>query len=529
MTWSGLTWLGAGSGCPACGCAIELTCGVPITVDLPGESEAAACAGGELKRCALCEPVISAPCNTARFRFQATSSVAAISTRGSAAGDTVVQVFRLMSSEPCPIPDTFPIACSDDLLCEERPLLARAYMDCLEFGARYEVVVMVREPPPGGIVVELECLTGFADCNRNCIDDAVDVQQGNSEDCNANFIPDECEPDCGGYPPGCAPFEDCNQNCVPDSEEIDGNDCNGNGILDACDGDCDLNGIADECDLADDPGLDGNGNGLIDACECGCTDVVFVIDDTGSMSGAIAQVREELNTIVEAALTGSTGDLRFGLVTFKDVVSVQNTLTADLKAVQESIVGLAATGGAFVPEASDEALRAIIEGSAQCGDGGGGFSTPFREECFRIAILITDATPGGCDDQYVPGIDDVAARARADDALANGIRISAIYVPTGGYNETIAVIMNTYAMRTGGVFSPVAANGTGTADAVVEVLFQCFACTADLDHSGEVDFADLLGLLASWGSCTGCPADLDFDGEVGFTDLLVILSTWGDC
>ncbi|MHC5026590.1 MAG: LVIVD repeat-containing protein [Planctomycetota bacterium] len=55
------------------------------------------------------------------------------------------------------------------------------------------------------------------------------------------------------------------------------------------------------------------------------------------------------------------------------------------------------------------------------------------------------------------------------------------------------------------------------------------SCPADIDASGAIDFADLLGVLSSWGPCDACPADLDGDGAVGFTDLLAVLSAWGPC
>ena len=54
-------------------------------------------------------------------------------------------------------------------------------------------------------------------------------------------------------------------------------------------------------------------------------------------------------------------------------------------------------------------------------------------------------------------------------------------------------------------------------------------CSADLDGSGSVAFADLLALLGVWGACPGCPADLDDDGFVAFSDLLIMLGAWGDC
>ncbi|NNF43151.1 MAG: hypothetical protein HKN62_08880 [Phycisphaerales bacterium] len=54
-------------------------------------------------------------------------------------------------------------------------------------------------------------------------------------------------------------------------------------------------------------------------------------------------------------------------------------------------------------------------------------------------------------------------------------------------------------------------------------------CLGDLDGSGDVGFADLLSVVASWGPCAACPQDLDGSGDVGFADLLMILSRWGAC
>ncbi len=57
----------------------------------------------------------------------------------------------------------------------------------------------------------------------------------------------------------------------------------------------------------------------------------------------------------------------------------------------------------------------------------------------------------------------------------------------------------------------------------------------DVDDDGDVDFQDLLALLASWGPCPThpgassdeCPADIDGDGVVGIGDLITLLAHWG--
>jgi hypothetical protein len=53
----------------------------------------------------------------------------------------------------------------------------------------------------------------------------------------------------------------------------------------------------------------------------------------------------------------------------------------------------------------------------------------------------------------------------------------------------------------------------------------------DMDGDGTVGVADLLALLAGWGSCPAppadCIADINGDGNVGVPDLLAVLAGWG--
>lgn len=103
-----------------------------------------------------------------------------------------------------------------------------------------------------------------ADCDGDGIGDACAIADGLAADCNANGIPDNCEPDCDG-------------NGNPDDCDIaDGaGDCDGNGIQDLCEEDCNSNGVADPCDIIDETSLDDNGNGVPDECET----PIFVINE----------------------------------------------------------------------------------------------------------------------------------------------------------------------------------------------------------------------------------------------------------
>jgi hypothetical protein len=90
--------------------------------------------------------------------------------------------------------------------------------------------------------------------------------------------------------------------------------------------------------------------------------------------------------------------------------------------------------------------------------------------------------------------------------------------------------------RTGGHdVAVVEVNGDGLADLVLgrcsgtEVWVSLHVCPWDLDRSGNVGTADLLALLADWGSDPGGPPDFDGNGAVGTADLLILLANWGAC
>ena len=101
------------------------------------------------------------------------------------------------------------------------------------------------------------------DCNANGVLDACDIASGAAADCNGNGRPDSCDIQTGAS-------LDCNGNGRPDSCDIatgSSADVNGNGIPDGCEPDCNGNGIPDAYEVIIGASPDCNLNGLPDSCD----------------------------------------------------------------------------------------------------------------------------------------------------------------------------------------------------------------------------------------------------------------------
>ncbi len=235
---------------------------------------------------------------------------------------------------------------------------------------------------------------------------------------------------------------------------------------------------------------------------CGCMDVAFVVDDTGSMGGALENVQTALPSIIAAVVAASGGNLHLGLVTFPDDnVVVNQAFTNGVTAVQTAIQALSAGGGNGEPESSDEALQYVVTGAADesCTVLNGPFGA-FRAQCVKIAVLITDAHPGECSDSFTAGVTDVHAHSVAVAAADAGIRVAAIYVPTNGEDPVIKAIMQDYATTSHGQFLETASDGTGTGEGISRILAACGrgggngGCSSASDLLTQVD---ALGLSRS--------------------------------
>lgn len=207
---------------------------------------------------------------------------------------------------------------------------------------------------------------------------------------------------------------------------------------------------------------------------CGPMDVAFVVDDTGSMGGALANVNSQLSGIVSSINTASGGAYRLSLTTFKDNITVRQVFApGNGAAVQADLGTLVASGGSGEPEASDEALNTVVNAlPVGTRPQNIAFSPPFNPASLKIAILVTDARPGGFDDSFTPG-DVTNAHNVALSAASQGIKISAVLINGGGFTAVATPIMQDYATTTGGLFTLAASDGSGTGAAIQKIIDAC--------------------------------------------------------
>ena len=185
--------------------------------------------------------------------------------------------------------------------------------------------------------------------------------------------------------------------------------------------------------------------------------------------------------ILTLADTESCSDLQAGVVAFWDWVDVLQALTFNQTDVTNALNSIFAGGGANWPEASDEAMRELATASA-CLNLGDFSPADWRADCCKVAILVTDATPGGCDDNYVTGVDNVAAHQAALNLAGIDVKVGSLYALTEGFADPITqAIMQDYAVTTGGVYGEIPADGSGTAAAIEQIILECTGSSSETE------------------------------------------------
>lgn len=106
-------------------------------------------------------------------------------------------------------------------------------------------------------------------------------------------------------------------------------------------------------------------------------DLVFVFDDTGSMVGEIAGAKRGVTKLTDAVAERGI-DARYGLVSFKDDVEVDQSMTADSTELKAAIDALEAGGGGDRPEANFDAIERALD-------------LRLRNDATTVFVNITDA------------------------------------------------------------------------------------------------------------------------------------------
>ena len=150
-------------------------------------------------------------------------------------------------------------------------------------------------------------------------------------------------------------------------------------------------------------------------------DIVLVVDETGSMGPAIANVKSEMGSIV-STVQGAQPQAQFAIASYKDVgdgaefFQVETGLTGSQATAQTAIDSLSASGGGDTPEGQINALWEV---------GSGGNAIAFRPDSSRIVVWFGDAS----------GHDPSGGHSEAD-ATASltgvGAQVIAINVESGG-------------------------------------------------------------------------------------------------
>lgn len=186
------------------------------------------------------------------------------------------------------------------------------------------------------------------------------------------------------------------------------------------------------------------------SCEKGM-DVVFLIDYTGSMGGAINDIKANVPSIVNTIVTESAGDYRLGLSIFdeyqKGSTPTYNSVSAytSLPAAQKKTITTGIVTDQFLTvlekfntsnQTNFSTQLNLLNGTMPMGWGIGGpepgdlllneilnnsFAGAFRPNVTKLAIIITDATASG-DDDNATTLDDTYLANLANTANSMGVQ-----------------------------------------------------------------------------------------------------------
>lgn len=167
----------------------------------------------------------------------------------------------------------------------------------------------------------------------------------------------------------------------------------------------------------------------------GQADIVFVIDTTGSMSGAINNVVANIDSFVDTLQADYSVKANFALIDYKDITCDEDTILvkngssawySDVSSFKEKINSLVVTGGGDGPETPIDALA-----MAQKLD--------FRQNANKFIILVTDANYKTNNNYGIGSMDEMTALLEESGIVTSVISATGyesiyhnLYTNTGG-------------------------------------------------------------------------------------------------
>jgi hypothetical protein len=178
-------------------------------------------------------------------------------------------------------------------------------------------------------------------------------------------------------------------------------------------------------------------------------DLAFVVDTTGSMGPFLQTAQRQMIDLLEA-IAGAAAtpiDLRLAIVEYRDhppqdttFVTRPHSFTACMRQAQDTINGLKPDGGGDAPEAVCDGLFAA------CGQLG------WREHSRRLAILIGDAPPHGCQDAMNDGFRNGCPCGLTADSITALLEQNGITLYAVGLHHWVAQSFGRLARFTGGEY-----------------------------------------------------------------------------
>jgi VWA domain-containing protein len=232
--------------------------------------------------------------------------------------------------------------------------------------------------------------------------------------------------------------------------------------------------------------------------QCGPMDVVFVVDNSGSMTDVISEIQNQVTKIADAVQNASGGDYQFGLVAMpQNDVDIYLDLSPNNRALLDPAVKRMTTvsssgAGIAYDEALDTILNHLPERTGSVGAQHGTFKGTFRPNAAKIIMVITDTGPQGFDSDL--GTHDQHTHAMALLAKSLDIHITGIFVPTGGGTDPSIdkPIMVDMVATSGGLFKETKPDASDLSDVILDIVAACGGASGGVIRNLLIDPLELV-------------------------------------